>query len=50
MPAAHATASAALPARYTNGMMIRLVIAAAVALVAWRGIALFNYTFHKKRL
>jgi hypothetical protein len=31
-------------------LMLAVIIAGAVALVAWRGIALFNYTFHKKDL
>jgi hypothetical protein len=31
-------------------MLLTLIIAAAVALVVWRGVALFNYAFHKKNL
>jgi len=31
-------------------VLLALVVVAAVALVAWRGVALFNYTFHERDL
>jgi hypothetical protein len=31
-------------------LLLAVIIVGAVALVAWRGIALFNSTFHKKDL
>jgi hypothetical protein len=33
-----------------GSILLALIIAAAVALVAWRGAALFNYALHKKDL
>jgi hypothetical protein len=34
----------------TSLVLTVIVVVGAAALVAWRGIALFNYTFHKKDL
>ena len=31
-------------------LALALIVVAAVIAVAWRGIALYNYTFHKKDL
>jgi hypothetical protein len=33
-----------------GSIVLALIIAAAGALIVWRGIALFNYGFHKKDL
>ncbi len=33
-----------------TSLLFAVVAVAAVALIAWRGIALYNYTFHKKDL
>jgi hypothetical protein len=33
-----------------GSILLALIIAAAVALVVWRGVALFNYALHKKDL
>jgi len=31
-------------------VLFAIIVVAAVAFVAWRGMALFNYTFHKRDL
>jgi hypothetical protein len=33
-----------------GSILLTLVIAAAITLIVWRGVALFNYAFHKKGL
>ena len=33
-----------------GSILLALMIAAAIALLVWRGIALFNYALHKKDL
>jgi hypothetical protein len=33
-----------------GSILLALIIAAAVALVVWRGVALFNYALHRKDL
>ena len=33
-----------------GSILLALIVAAAVALVVWRGVALFNYALHKKDL